>query len=74
MDGTEVCEADTDERSSDWWGRHRDAVVYPLAATIIAALGLVWPPVLSMILTPAWMLLLVWYLPDRIERSVRSRR
>ena len=62
-----------DERPLDWWGRHRDAVLYPAAGLVVAALGLVWPPVLSMILTPAWMLLLVWYVPARIERAARIR-
>lgn len=62
------------ERSAGWWERRRDAVLYPLAGAVIAAVGLVWPPMLSMILTPAWIVLLVWYVPSRIERSLRGRR
>jgi hypothetical protein len=56
------------------WGKHRDAVLYTVAFLGLVVLGQLWKGSLSMILSPFWMLLIVWILPSAIERIVEYRR
>jgi hypothetical protein len=53
-------------------GRRRDLIVYSIAGAGLVALGFVWKGALSMILAPFWMLLVVWIVPQRLERFLRG--
>ena len=66
-----------DAADATWWGRHRDLVLYPAVFVVVVSLGLVWNGVLSLVLTPVWMLVGVWLIPagiTRVARAARSRR
>ena len=64
------------ERSSRdrGWVRHRDSVLYSIAFIGLVLLGLLWKGALSLILSPLWMLIVVWIVPSAIERLVAYRR
>jgi hypothetical protein len=55
-------------------GRHRDLLLYTVAFVGLVVLGQIWKGSLSMILSPFWMLLVIWILPSGIARIVGYRR
>jgi len=55
-------------------GRSRDLVLYTVACVGLVVLGQLWKGSLSMILSPFWMLLVIWIAPSTIERIMRYRR
>ena len=65
-----------DERTSTtrWWEKHRDRVLYSIAFIGLVLFGLLWKGALSLILSPLWMLTVVWIVPSAIERLVAYRR
>ncbi len=56
------------------WEKYRDPVVYSIALLGLVGGGLLWKGVLSLILSPFWMLFVVWIAPTTIERWVGYRR
>lgn len=54
-------------------GKQRELLLYGAAILAWAALGIWWKPALSMVLAPAWMVLLVAVLPARVSRRRRPR-
>lgn len=56
------------------WDKYRDVVLYAVAFLGLVALGQIWKGSLSMILSPFWMLAIVWILPSAIKRIVEYRR
>ena len=66
---------DNERTSGDrGWERHRDPVLYSIAFIGLVLLGLLWKGALSLILSPLWMLIVVWIVPSTIERMVAYRR
>jgi hypothetical protein len=56
------------------WARHRDSVLYSIAFIGLVLLGLLWKGALSLILSPLWMLIVVWIVPSAIARVIAYRR
>ena len=56
------------------WAKHRELVLYTVAFVGLVALGQLWKGALSMILSPLWMLLIIWILPFAVERIAGHRR
>jgi hypothetical protein len=56
------------------WERHRDPVLYSIAFIGLVLFGLLWKGALSLILSPLWMLIVVWIVPSAIARLVAYRR
>ena len=63
------------ERSSrDRGWERRDSVLYSIAFIGLVLLGLLWKGALSLILSPLWMLIVVWIVPSAIARVIAYRR
>ena len=56
------------------WERYRDPVLYSIAFIGLVFLGLLWKGALSLILSPLWMLIVVWLVPSTVERLIAYRR
>ena len=67
---------DSDTRSRVGSAGHArgEAAAYVLAVVAWAALGLVYKPILSMIVSPLWMVLMVVVLPRALGRLRKSPR
>ena len=56
------------------WNRHRESVLYAIAFVGLVLFGLLWHGALSLILSPLWMLIVVWIVPSSVARLVEYRR
>jgi len=66
---------DYERRSRDHrWNRHRESVLYAIAFVGLVLFGLLWHGALSLILSPLWMLIVVWIVPSSVARLVEYRR